>query len=334
MTFFSSYYSYTVQKRGDSMKKQIKTKRKLKFGYKILFSSLIALSSFLFIFHLLYNKFLVKLDNETLISHLVDYNLNTKKTHNIFYDIVNLNSTNFLLKYTLGVDTLQEDHEELVSGIEADYIEDPYDVKVNEPILYIYNTHQTEGYQKSNNASYNITPSVLMASYILRESLNDLGIPSMVETNDIAELLRVHNWKYSYSYAASKILLEDAIKKNPGLTYFIDIHRDAMSYDITTTTIGDKKYAKVLFVIGKDNPEYEKNLKMAESINEYIKGINPNLTRGISQKGGSGVNGIYNQNISPNAILIELGGQYNNITEVNNTLNILAEAIYHYVKGE
>ncbi len=316
------------------MKKRIKTKRKLKFGYKILFSSLIALSSFLFIFHLLYNKFLVKLDNETLISHLVDYNLNTKKTHNIFYDIVNLNSTNFLLKYTLGVDTLQEDHEELVSGIEADYIEDPYDVKVNEPILYIYNTHQTEGYQKSNNASYNITPSVLMASYILRESLNDLGIPSMVETNDIAELLRVHSWKYSYSYAASKILLEDAIKKNPGLTYFIDIHRDAMSYDITTTTIGDKKYAKVLFVIGKDNPEYEKNLKMAESINEYIKGINPNLTRGISQKGGSGVNGIYNQNISPNAILIELGGQYNNITEVNNTLNILAEAIYHYVKGE
>lgn len=316
------------------MKKRIKTKRKLKFGYKILFSSMIALSSFLFIFHLLYNKFLIKLDNETLISHLVDYNLNTKKTHNIFYDIVNLNSTNFLLKYTLGVDTLQEDQDELVSGIEAEYIEDPYDAKVKEPILYIYNTHQTEGYQKSNNASYNITPSVLMASYILRESLNDLGIPSMVETNDIAELLRVHSWKYSYSYAASKILLEDAMKKNPSLVYFIDLHRDSMSYDITTTTIENKKYAKVLFVIGKDNPNYEKNLKMAESINDYIKGINPNLTRGISQKGGSGVNGIYNQNVSPNAILIELGGQYNNITEINNTLNILAEAIYHYVKGE
>lgn len=316
------------------MKKRIKTKRKLKFGYKILFSSMIALSSFLFIFHLLYNKFLIKLDNETLISHLVDYNLNTKKTHNIFYDIVNLNSTNFLLKYTLGVDTLQEDQDELVSGIEAEYIEDPYDAKVKEPILYIYNTHQTEGYQKSNNASYNITPSVLMASYILRESLNDLGIPSLVETNDIAELLRVHSWKYSYSYAASKILLEDAMKKNPTLTYFIDLHRDSMSYDITTTTIENKKYAKVLFVIGKDNPNYEKNLKMAESINNYIKGIHPNLTRGISQKGGSGVNGIYNQNVSPNAILIELGGQYNNITEINNTLSILAEAIYHYVKGE
>ncbi len=316
------------------MAKKFKSKRKLKFRYKILFSMSIVFVSFIYIFHLLYNKFLVKIDNEMLINHLVNYNLNTKKNNNVFYDIVNLNSTNFLLKYTLGVDTIREDEEEIVSGVEAGYIEDPYDAKVKEPILYIYNTHQTEGYQKSNNASYNITPSVLMASYILRESLNDLGIPSMVETNDIAELLRVHSWKYSYSYAASKILLEDAIRKNPSLVYFIDLHRDSMSYDITTTTIEDKKYAKVLFVIGKDHPNYEKNLKMAEAINDYIKNVNPKLTRGISQKGGSGVNGIYNQNISPNAILIELGGQYNNITEINNTLSILADAIYHYVKGE
>lgn len=316
------------------MKKRIKTKRKLKFRYKILFSASIVLTSFLFLFHFLYNKFLIKLDNETLINHLVDYNLNTKKTHNIFYDIVNLNSTNFILKYTLGVDTLKESDEELVSGIEAEYIEDPYEKTVKDPILYIYNTHQTEGYQKSNNASYNITPSVLMASYILRESLNDLGIPSMVETNDITELLKVNSWKYSYSYAASKILLEDAAKKNPSLVYFIDIHRDSMSYDITTTTIDNKKYAKVLFIIGKDNPNYEKNLEMANAINEYIKKVDPKLSRGITKKGGSGVNGIYNQNLSPNAILIELGGQYNTITEINNTLPILSKAIKEYVKGE
>ncbi len=316
------------------MAKRFKSKRKLKFGYRILFSIMIVFLSFFSIFHFLYNKFLVKIDNDALISHLVNYNLNTKKTPNLFYDIVNLNSTNFLLKYALGIDSVHENSDESVSGIEADYIEDPYTNDTTNPIVYIYNTHQTEGYQKSNNASYNITPSVLMASYILRELLNDLGIPSMVETNDIAELLRVHSWKYSYSYAASKILLEDAIKKNPTLTFFIDLHRDSMSYDTTTTTIDNKKYAKVLFVIGKDHPNYEKNLKMAETLNQYIQEIDPKLTRGISQKGGSGVNGIYNQNISPNAVLIELGGQYNTITEINNTLNVLAQALHQYIKGE
>ncbi len=316
------------------MKKRIKVKRKLKTKYKILFSFSIIIFTFFYVFQILYTKFLVKLDNETVINQIVNYNLNTKKTPNLFYDILSLNSTHFLLKYTLGIDSLKEEPDEYVSGIEADYIEDPYVNSIKEPIVYIYNSHQTEGYQKSNNASYNITPSVLMASYILRESLNDLGIPSMVETNDIAELLRIHSWKYSYSYAASKILLEDAITKNPTLNYFIDLHRDSMSYEVTTTTIENKKYAKILFVIGKDHEGYEKNKQMAESLDAIIKEKYPGVSRGISLKGGSGVNGIYNQNVSPNAILIEVGGQYNTITEVNNTLNIIADSLYDYIKGE
>ena len=316
------------------MAKRMKRRRKLKFGVKIGLSMSIILITFLYIFNILYNKILLKMDNESLISTLVDYNLNTKKTQNVLYDLINLNSTSFLLKYTLGVEELHKESTEEVDGLEAGYIEDPYQTEVQEPILYIYNTHQTEGYQKSNNASYNITPSVLMAGSILRESLNDLGIPTIVETNDITEILRIHTWKYNYSYAASKLLLQDAIEKNKSLKYFIDLHRDSMSHEITTTTIDGKNYAKVLFVIGKDHEGYEENLRFATAINEYIKNINPSLTRGISLKGGSGVNGIYNQDISPNAILIELGGQYNNITEINNTITILSKALHSYIKGE
>lgn len=316
------------------MAKRMKKRRRLKFKYRLGLSIGLIMTTFLFVFNYLYNKFLVKINNDTLISALVDYNLNTNKKKNLYYDLINLNSTDFLLKYTLGIEALKETDSEETLGVEATYVEDPYKSEVKEPILYIYNTHQTEGYQKSNNASYNITPSVLMASYILRESLNDLGIPSLVETNDITEVLRVHNWKYKYSYAASKLLLQDAMEKNKSLQYFIDLHRDSMSHEITTTTIDGKSYAKVLFVIGKDHKKYEENLKFANAVNDYIKNINPSLTRGISIKGGSGVNGIYNQDLSPNAILIELGGQYNNITEINNTITILSKAIHSYVKGE
>ena len=42
-----------------------------------------------------------------------------------------------------------------------------------EPIIYIYNTHQTEEY-KTN--TYNITPTVETVSSILKEELKDLGI--------------------------------------------------------------------------------------------------------------------------------------------------------------
>jgi stage II sporulation protein P len=312
------------------MQKRFKTKKKRNYLKSLFIFIVVLFLSFLFIFNVLYNNVLIKIDNEKLINYLIDYNLNTNNDSTLD-DILNLNSTEFILKYSLGLEIKSEIDSDVISE-DASYIEDPYETEeVGSPIIYIYNTHQTEGYQKSNNASYNITPSVLMASYILRETLNDLNVSSMVETNDITEILRINNWQYKYSYQASRILVEDAKSKNPSLTYFIDLHRDSMNYDITTTTIDNKKYAKILFVIGRDYEGYEKNLSLANSLNDYIKTNYPTLTRGVSIKGGSGVNGIYNQDISNNAILIELGGQYNTITEVNNTIKILAEAIHYYV---
>ncbi len=313
------------------MAKRFKTKKKLKWKYQFLLFIIFGGLAFLGIFNLFYTHFNSHIDKDKVIEAMIDYQLNTSDEQNIFYDIISLNSTDFLLKYTLGVE-LKEENIEAVSGIEAEYIEDPYESHIENPIIYIYNTHQSEGYQKSNNAAYNITPSVLMASYILRESLNDLNIPTLVETNDITEILRIHNWQYKYSYAASKILMEDAIQKNPNLSYFIDLHRDSMNYEVTTTTIDNQKYAKILFVIGKDYEGYEQNLALAEKLNEKIKNINPSLTRGISLKGGSGVNGIYNQDISRKAILIELGGQYNTIQEVSNTITILSQVLKEVVE--
>ncbi len=314
---------------------RFKSKKRRKLRYHLLLFLVMGIASFIYIFNLLYKKYSQSIDNQKLINYLIDYNLNTKEDENVLYDLLNLNSTNFLLKYTLGMNVAEQENTEEVQGMETSYIEDPYhNENIKDPIIYLYNTHQTEGYQKSNNASYNITPSVLMANYILRESLNDLGLPTIVETTDITEILRIHNWQYKYSYSASKLLLEDAISKNSHLTYFIDLHRDSMNYDITTATINDKNYAKILFVIGKDHDNYLKNQEFAQKINEQLLKFSPDITRGISLKGGSGVNGIYNQDISPNAILIELGGQYNNINEINNSLEILSKAIFEVVKGE
>lgn len=315
------------------MSKRFKGKRKVRFIYKFLIFIFFALASFLYIFNFLYNKFLKNIDNETLINYLVDYNLNTGNHNPFLLDILSLNSTDFLLKYTLGISPSDKESVPVMKEEEAEYIKDPFESSVKDPIVYIYNTHQTEGYQKNNDSSYNITPSVLMASYILRESLKDLGIPSLVETNNLTEILRINNWNYNSSYKASKLLLQDAKEKNSTLNYFIDLHRDSANYDISTTTINGEKYARVMFVMGT-NYENEQNLKMAYAINNYIKEFDSNLSRGVILRDGTGTGGIFNQDVSPNAILIEVGGPYNTIGEVNNTLKILSKAIYKYIKGE
>ena len=64
--------------------------------------------------------------------------------------------------------------------------------------------------------------------------------------------------------------------------------------------------------------------------NKYYKG----LSRGIYKKEGPGVDGIYNQDISPNSILIEVGGVDNNIDEVLNTTEAISNILYYYIKGD
>ena len=86
-----------------------------------------------------------------------------------------------------------------------------------------------------------------------------------------------------------------------------------------------------VFVIGLEYSTYEKNLSVANELNNIIINKYPTLTRGIMKKEGYGVNGVYNQDLSSNVILIEVGGNENNIDEINNTLDLLSEVIGEYL---
>ena len=279
--------------------------------------------SFLITFKYLYDHINLKMDNNTYIDYLVkdvfsSYNLS---------DLKSLSSTEFLLKYSFGI-------EKINNGVNVDIVSPIIkndDTTSNKPLVYIFNTHQTEGYNSNFLESFNINNTVYIASHILGEYLEDLGIGVIVEGNSIVDILNANGWKYGSSYKASRILLENAYKENPSLEFFIDLHRDSGSYEKTMLELDGKKYAKVLFVVGLENKNYELNLRLANKLNDMIKEISPKLTRGVLEKQGKGVNGIYNQDFNQNTILIEVGGQYNYIEEVNNTLKIIAKVIYEYL---
>ena len=216
----------------------------------------------------------------------------------------------------------------------SDYINDPNPTTIENPIIYLYNSHQLENYSSENLEIYGITPNVLMASYLLRENLNKLDIPTIVEESNMSNILTKHGWNYSYSYQASRIVMEEKKNKYSTLEYFIDIHRDSVSKNYSTATISDKNYAKVLFVIGADHDSWEKNYNLANTLNTLIEKNYSGLSRGVIKKTGINVNGIYNQDISPNCILIEVGGVDNTIEEVNNTMLAIADILKKHIKGE
>ena len=208
---------------------------------------------------------------------------------------------------------------------------DPTKSEIKDPIIYIYNSHQLENYNNNNLEIYGITPNVLMASYLLKEKLNENGLPAIVEDTNLTEFLTLNNWDYSSSYKASRIFILDKQNTYPTLKYFIDIHRDSVGKSLTTININNRNYARILFVVGLEHNNYEANLNLATSINDIFNKKYPGLSRGIYKKEGPNVNGIYNQDISPNSMLIEVGGVDNNIEEVLNTLNAISEVLKEYI---
>ena len=297
--------------------------------FRFLIVMVVLILSFLGTFKILYNSIEVKMDNNSYIKYLVNDSLGLYDIE----DIKSLSSTEFLLKYSFGIDHFNTG---IAAVITTPVVkEDDEPIETNKvPLVYIFNTHQTEGYNSNFLETFNINNTVFLGSHILGEYLNDLGIGVIVEENSVVDVLNTNGWKYGRSYKASRILMEEAYKNNPSLKFFIDLHRDSASYDRTVTEIDGKKYARVLFVVGLEHDNYQENLNLANYLNDEVKKFNGNLSRGVLQKKGSGVNGIYNQDFNRNTILIEVGGQYNYIEEVNNTLKVIANIIYDYLKGE
>ena len=284
----------------------------IKFKARQRRKKLIRLLIIILIIYILLNM-LKKLDIHNINKYIVDLgtnklNINIKPTNILYFGL------NTKIKMLKSPNTLN-----LVNN-------DP----PKDPIIYIYNTHQGEEYDKAFNEAYNIAYTTWNASYILSDYLNKENIPSIVENNSIKEYLLNNNLKYNMSYNASRVYINQKLSEYNSIKYIIDLHRDSLSKDKTTVLINDKNYAKIKFVVGLDNPSYINNLALARKLSDNLGPI----SGGIIEKKGKKVNGVYNQDISPNALLIEVGGVDNNIEEVSLSLKEFANVLSKEITNE
>ena len=75
-------------------------------------------------------------------------------------------------------------------------------------------------------------------------------------------------------------------------------------------------------------------MNLANKLNSLFEKHYKGLSRGVLKKEGPNVDGIYNQDISENSMLIEVGGVDNNIDEVLNTVNAIADILNLYIKEQ
>ncbi len=313
--------------------KKIKLKKKRKFKFRLIAYAFIMFLGYELSFNIIMNIKLVDSNEEFLKALMVNSNyhlLYEKKSTDIFTQlfskILDVNKPVSILENTIHFKA-NEENMTYVSNPNTENVK-KLDIK---PSVYIYNTHQSEAYQGKALEGYNITPGVMMASYIMQDKLAENNIKADVMEDNITDYLNLNNMKYSKSYQASRVFLQNALNNYPNYKLIIDLHRDALPKDKSTVIINNKSCAKISFVVGLEHQNYTKNLNLTNTINNKVKQKYPTLTRGVITKGGEDSNGIYNQDLNPNIILIEIGGEENTIDEVLNTIELLTPIIKEYI---
>lgn len=267
-----------------------------------------------------------------ILTYIVSYKITLKDNYHSFLNILtykyNKNKDYKIDFISLYIKNLKNKKHFLNETIPVTNL--VYQENIKEPTIYIYSTHTNEEYNYQKNDLYNIMPTVKTASYILEDELKRLGLYSLVEKENTIDILNNRGLEYSSSYKISRELLEKRQEETPSLELFFDIHRDSVKRSITTVSINNISYAKIMFLLGLENPNYLENKKEIEIMNNYLNTNYPGLSRGIYEKKGVGVNGVYNQDYSKYVFLIEVGGVDNTIEEVSNSIKILAKTIYNY----
>ncbi|WP_151735930.1 stage II sporulation protein P ['Paenibacillus yunnanensis' Narsing Rao et al. 2020] len=198
--------------------------------------------------------------------------------------------------------------------------------------ILIYHSHPREAYNPLLGAATDnpssAVPSknvMLVGSYITKQ-LEKRGIGTVHAQEDYATEVADYNWNFSYKY--SRITVKAAMAANEEMDALIDIHRDSQRHSKTTAEINGESYAQVYFILGHANKNWKQNEAFANKIHQRLESRYPGLSRGIwGKSSGNGNNGEYNQSLSPNSVLIEVGGIDNTAEELERTAEVLADTI-------
>ena len=193
------------------------------------------------------------------------------------------------------------------------------------PLVCIYCTHAGEEYQGQTRV--NGQPGgVMSAAAALADELQQRGVAVVFDQT-------LHDSpSYDGAYGSSLASISAIKEENPQLEVYIDVHRDSAIAGVSTTLEAQgQRYARMMFIIGTneklERPLWQQNHAFALSLDEALEELLPGVTRDPRVYSGR-----YNQHISPEAILVEIGSNDNTQEEAERSARLLAQALCQ-VKG-
>lgn len=202
---------------------------------------------------------------------------------------------------------------------------------VDRKVAFIYHSHSRESWlpelpgKDQPNDAFDAEVNVSLLGERMQQKLEEAGVGAVHSDADYNTSVPSFNYNYSYKY--SKTTVKEALAVHKDLVYLFDIHRDSQRRKTTTVTIDGVDYAKLYFIIGQGNENWKENEAFATRIHEAIEERLPGLSKGILTKGTKHGHGEYNQSLSSNSVLIEIGGVDNTLEESYRTIDALASIV-------
>lgn len=193
-------------------------------------------------------------------------------------------------------------------------------------------THSQESYQpivkavSGKAAYYDEKTNIYNLKDTISKHFSMNGIQTDTLDVDVMKELKLKGKSFPDSYNVVRPYLAKRLQEQ-SYDLVIDFHRDSSKKDTTTLTHNNESYARIAIVIGAEHKNYRWNTAYAESLSAAMNEIVPKISRGVISKSGDNVDGRYNQDLTKEMILIELGGIDNTEEELNRSIAVIGKAI-------
>ncbi len=203
-----------------------------------------------------------------------------------------------------------------------------WDLRGSEPAVLILHTHSTESYTRREEP-YEETSSwrtldenynMLSLGSYLGQLLAQQGIPVVQDRT-------LHDYpSYNGSYVHARKSIQEYLEEYPSIQLVLDLHRDASGSEgrqlRTTVQTESGTSAQLMLVLGTNHEGYEENLSLALKLHALLEAATPGIMRPLQLRAQR-----FNQDVSPGALLIEVGAAGNYHSEAKLAIDALAQAI-------